>query len=396
MTPMPNSALKICIVAHAAYGALTGGDTGHAGGVERQTSMLAHWLAARGHDVSFITWDEGEPEASALGRVRLLRLCGEQDGIPGLRFFHPRWTSLNRALSQADAEVYYQNGAEYVTGQVASWCRRHGRSFVFSAAGDRDCDPTLPELTKTRERILYRYGLRHADEIIVQTRRQQGMIQQLAGRPAKVQAMPCPAPEDSGARIEPGAAGTILWVGRISPVKRFELLVDVAAATPEYTFEVAGAPDGADESTLRALARAAALPNVVLHGQVPRPAMGTLYRRAALLCCTSAVEGFPNVFLEAWSHGIPVVTTFDPDDLVRHQELGAAVSNVPEMAAALRKLMSDSPAWKLCSENARRYFAENHDFDRVMTGFEEILASSAQTRSRTLEEPVAVSRRGSI
>jgi hypothetical protein len=38
--------LKVAIVAHFAYGAMAGTTTGHIGGVEKQTSMLARWLAS--------------------------------------------------------------------------------------------------------------------------------------------------------------------------------------------------------------------------------------------------------------------------------------------------------------------------------------------------------------
>src|SRR5690348_2266728 len=122
---MPKSKLQrgtgICIVAHSAYGALSGGVTGQLGGVERQTSMLARWLAGRGHRVTFITWDEGQGDDCVIDGVRVIRVCKQSDGIPGLRFLAPRWTSLNEALSKADAAVYYQNCGEHVTGQVALW-----------------------------------------------------------------------------------------------------------------------------------------------------------------------------------------------------------------------------------------------------------------------------------
>ena len=49
--------LSICLVAHNAAGAMFGGDQGHIGGVERQTSLMARWLAARGYGVSVLTWD---------------------------------------------------------------------------------------------------------------------------------------------------------------------------------------------------------------------------------------------------------------------------------------------------------------------------------------------------
>jgi len=52
MLPDP---LSICFVPHYAYGAMAGGNSGHIGGVERQTSLMARWFAARSHRVSMLT-----------------------------------------------------------------------------------------------------------------------------------------------------------------------------------------------------------------------------------------------------------------------------------------------------------------------------------------------------
>ena len=81
---------------------------------------------------------------------------------PGLRFVHPRWTSLCAALARADARTYYHNCArvrDRPGGLVGAPARRR---FVFSTASDMDCDPALPDLREWRERWLYRYGLRRA------------------------------------------------------------------------------------------------------------------------------------------------------------------------------------------------------------------------------------------
>ena len=94
--------MRIAIVAHNAYGMISGRGTGHIGGVERQTSMLARWLAGRGHDVSLITWQEGGPETEVFDCVQVIKACPRDAGIPGARFFVPRWSSLNTALRAAD------------------------------------------------------------------------------------------------------------------------------------------------------------------------------------------------------------------------------------------------------------------------------------------------------
>ena len=62
---------SVCIVSHNGYGAITGGRSGYIGGIEWQTSVLARWLAARGHRVSFITWHEGGPDEEMLDGVRV-------------------------------------------------------------------------------------------------------------------------------------------------------------------------------------------------------------------------------------------------------------------------------------------------------------------------------------
>src|SRR5574341_684536 len=78
----------ICIVAHLAYGAMTGGRTGHFGGVERQTSLMARWLAGRGHRVSLLTWDEGQPDEVTIEGVRVIKMWRRGDGLS------PRWRAI--------------------------------------------------------------------------------------------------------------------------------------------------------------------------------------------------------------------------------------------------------------------------------------------------------------
>jgi hypothetical protein len=142
--------VQICFVAHNAYGAMAGGRSGHIGGVERQTSLMAKWLAVRGYRVSMLTWDEGQDNGAEIDGVRVFTICPRTAGLPGLRFFRPRWSGLMAAMKRADADVYYQNCAEYVTGQVGLWCRRHGRKFVYSVASDPDCDRRLPKMHSLR------------------------------------------------------------------------------------------------------------------------------------------------------------------------------------------------------------------------------------------------------
>ncbi len=371
--------MHVCFVAHFAYGALGGGDGGHIGGVERQTSLMARWFAQRGYRVSMLTWDEGQEDGVDVDGVRVLKMCREDAGVPGLRFLWPRWSSLNAGLKRADADVYYHNCGEYVTGQVALWCRRHGRKFVYSVASDPDCDVRLPGMTKLRERVLYRYGLKHADRVIVQTRKQQEMLRTGFGRDSVVVPMPCPGPSDAEyADREQNCNGQkrVLWIGRICEVKRPDLLLALAEACPEVHFDVVGPVD--DTEYVRGVTeRAKTLPNVALHGSASRAQVSDFYRHTPLMCCTSAFEGFPNTFLEAWSHGVPIVSTVDPDHLIAEKGLGHVGANCSELAIGIRELLASPERRQHASRAARDYYVKTHAVDNAMERFEQIFCDVA-------------------
>jgi glycosyltransferase involved in cell wall biosynthesis len=370
-TIVANRKLRICIVAHMAHGAMTGGANGHVGGVERQTTIMARWLAARGHEVSILTWDEGTPDGTRVDGVRLLTICKPDAGIPVVRFFHPRTTGLWQAMRRADADVYYQNCAEYFTGLIANWCRRHGRKFVFSSAHDNNCETGLPSLKKAYERVLYRYGIRRVSRFIVQTEHQRKILREGFGLESVALPMACPGP--SAAEYAPPAFPTekrVLWAGRIVPQKRPEWLLEVAERLPEVTFDVAAATAVDSPYVAPIYRKALELKNINWLGVVPRESMPELYQRAACLVCTSNFEGFPNIFLESWSYGKPLITSFDPDGLVARLNLGAAVDSVDGFVAAIRGMLTDSSRWQLSSRNCRAHYEANYTVDASNLKFE--------------------------
>lgn len=366
--------LNICLVAHAAYGAVSCRADGHIGGVERQTSLMAKWLVARGHRVSMMTWDEMQEDGVAIGGVQIFKMCRKNSGVKVLRFFWPKWTSLIAAMKRADADIYYQNCAEYVTGQVALWCRWHGRKFVYSVANDPDCDGRLPRMHTLRERVLYRYGLQAADMVIVQSRRQKEMLQADFGRKSVLNLMPCPGPSEDdyvGCRRDRNDSKRILWIGRICEVKRPDRLLDIAESCPELNFDLVG-PVYDSEYARSVCRRAKTLANVTLHGPATRECVPEFYRMAKIMCCTSDFEGFPNTFLEAWSYGLPIVSTFDPDGIIAKNGLGAVREDVPRLVVGIRNILNSPDLWRVASLAARKYYVENHTLDGAMRRFERV------------------------
>lgn len=369
--PLPS----ICFVAPGAYGAVSGRpEIRHIGGAEMQQVRIGRELCRRGHRVSFVTLGHGQADGVDHEGLTVFRMCRWDEGLPGLRFLHPRWTSLWGALARAGADVYYQRGAGPETGQVSLWCRARRRPFVFAAASDSNCVPALADLPTRRERVLYRYGLRHATRIVAQTETQAGLLRDSFGLGSVLirscsedpLAVGSPVPFDQ-------RNGRVLWIGRFAPKKRFELLLELAAAAPEIGFDVVGGEASSRGYSARMSEQARQLPNVTLHGWVPPEAIGAFYDRTSVLLCTSWVEGFPNTFLEAWARGTPTVSTVDPDRLIATQVLGGTGGTAPELRAAILALRSSPEAWRGCSERARRYFLQNHTIPAAADRYQELL-----------------------
>jgi glycosyltransferase involved in cell wall biosynthesis len=378
----PVEPFSICFIAHPAWGEMSGGKKGEIGGIQRQLSLMARWFAARGHTVTLLTWDEGQPDEVLIDGVRVIKMCRRDEGIPGVRFFHPRWSSLLRAMKKADAQVYYQNTAEYVTGQASLWCRRNGRAFVFSVANDWDCEPEVLRRLLFHERELYLYGLKHADLVVAQTRKQQSILANAHNVASTVVPMPSP-PTNNGLEPTPPdrTAPRVVWVGRIAEAKRLEMLLDVAEKAPEITFEVAGIPDPPSDYADALIERGRSIANVRMLGRVERHRIPEIYRGAVCLCCTSFHEGFPNTFLEAWSQGVPLVTTFDPDGLVAERGLGGIAADADGVVAELRRLGRNEKEWHAASERARQYYLENHLPESVVPRFEALFRKLADQQA---------------
>ena len=369
---------SICFVSLNTYNVLSSrGDIPHTGGAEVQQARIAAWLVRRGYSVRFVTLDHGQSDGVEADGIRIFKAYAKDGGVRGLRFVHPRWSGLWAAMARADADVYYQRGAECETGQVALWCRLHRRRFIFATASDPDCDPSSDALGPWREKILFRIGLRLADAITAQTATQQRLLRQKTGVEAAL-VRNCGedlAEHSPRGQVALGNSGPIrvLWVGRISREKRFEWLLDVAEQCPDALFAVVGAPRGDSTGSSPLTERAVGIPNVEMHGRIPHAEMGRYYQDSHVLCCTSAYEGFPNTFLEAWSLGIPVVSTFDPDGVIAAHGLGWVAQDVEGIVACLRRIAQSPQIWDKASKAAREYYLANHTPQVCLPAFERLL-----------------------
>ncbi len=338
------------------------------GGAEQQIALLATGLAHRGHKVAVIcALRPGAGEEERLEGIHLLRIrVGDAAGGRIQR-------ALRDALDHAGARLVYQRCALPLTGRLAWLCARSGRRFIFAVANDRDLDGRVRGSLGAVRHALYRYGLRRADLVVVQTRQQEAM---LAGRRRHPSLLLPSALDLEGVRPRPEPASpVVLWVGNLLPKKRPMELLDLAAKLPGVAFHAVGDP-GLDRNLAEQFAaRAGTLPNVRYLGRVEHAGMDALYARATLLLNTSEAEGVPNTFLEAWARGVPVVSLrVDPDGLIAREGLGLVVGD-QDPAVTLSGYLEDTAGRGAAGQRARAHVLQAHDLHQVVARFESALAA---------------------
>jgi glycosyltransferase involved in cell wall biosynthesis len=361
----PDGTLSVCFVAPHAWPVFSGDRSiALVGGAEVQQAILARLFASRGYRVSMICLDFGQPAHTTVDGVGVHRLFRMDDGIPVVRFVHPRLTSMWRALKAADADVYYYRSAAMWVGVLAEFCRRHGKRLVYAGASDKDFDPDQGgQIKYARDRWLFRRGVARAHAIVAQNERQRRACLQNYGREAVV--IPSCYVPPVGNTVQ---KDLVLWVGTLHENKRPELFLELARRLPQRKFVMIGGPgpDAAFYEETRRLA--AAISNVEFKGFLPLAEAETWFDRARVFVNTSLYEGMPNTFLQAWARGVPTVATVDVG-VAAHR----LANDVDALAREVEAAWADPSRGQACKAHFERSHSSAHVFERYDDLFRSVL-----------------------
>lgn len=337
------------------------------GGAERVMTLLANAWVDSGNEVTLITLAphhrDRYPLDPAVHRIALDVSGASPHVLAAIGHNLVRIRALRRAI------------ASFHPDAVISFIAESNVRVLIAVAGLR-----VPVIVSERTflnghhmrgvwRMLRRWSYPRAAAIVAQTRRCAVDLESVAGRRVEVIANPVmtdPAPgrrpAHNGEPVEPAArngARTLLAVGRLSPEKGFDLLIEAFARLAErhrdWNLVILG------EGPLRAdLAQAVAMHG--LGGRISMPGFDAhvrqAMRRSDLFVLSSRYEGFPNALLEAMSEGLACVS-FDcdagPRELIEHRKNGWLVpaGDTQALAAALDALMRDAGLREQLGHRAR-------------------------------------------
>ena len=342
------------------------------GGAERYQWLLARALVRRGWSVSV--------------GVQIEMQDRERHSIEGVRFIRLRRQYPLRAyynfLESEQPDWWYWQCADHKWGPAVEMAKYFRIGTIFSAALDRDVQPRKALYSRPYCWPLYGWGLLRSDKIFVQHRGQLTQLPRLLQRKASILPGIVDIPGDVVSHIK--REKYVAWVAVLRKVKRADLLVEIARKAPNLRFVVCGGPSefmsppGYGEWIVNALC---AQPNIEYLGTVPPQKTLEIIARSAMLLSTSDEEGFPSVFLEAWSAGTPVISLkIDPDDIIQDYGLGAIAGNIETAVLEIKALMGSPIHRESISERARRYVSQQHSESAVAAVFDRALQGAHSKR----------------
>lgn len=161
----------------------------------------------------------------------------------------------------------------------------------------------------------------------------------------------------------------VVYIGALGTHFTPDTVAQAAAELPAHQFVIGGS--GSREGAIAA--QLAGLPNTLMPGWLDHARGEVLLRRATVVLAPYIDEpdfqaSIPNKFLDAFAHGLPIVTSISGDvgRLVTDEDVGIHYGPAgPSLTQALVDLQTDAVGWQRRAANARSLYDSRFSYDIV-------------------------------
>lgn len=285
-------------------------DDVEAGGSEVHIDEIAKRWAAAGVEVTLRTsWAQGQPTEAVRDGYKVIRRAGRYMVFP-----RAAAAELAGRTGPRDALIEIWNGMPFLS---PLWCRGPRIVFLHHVHAEMWGMTLPPGLAKWGELLESRiapplYGRTHIVTLSESSKHE--MVEDLGFRADRVSVVhPGIDPRFTPGTEEQRSSGPLMVaVGRLAPVKRYDLLVRAAAQArkqvPGLRLHIVG--DGYERPVVEAaIDEVGGQDWVTLRGYLSDAELIDLYRQAWIVSSASAREGWGMTLTEAAACGTPAVAT---------------------------------------------------------------------------------------
>jgi glycosyltransferase involved in cell wall biosynthesis len=357
-------------------------DDPEAGGSEIHASRVASLWGEAGIEVTMRTsYAPGSPQVSWRDGYRVIRKAGRYLVFPRAAF-----SEMMRWHGASDALVEIWNGMPFFS---PVWAAARPCAVWLHHVHDTMWDMTLPPRLARLGRIV-EFGIapplyRGSRIVTLSASSKDEIVRRLRLHPSNITVVP-PGIDPSfrpGGRRE--REPLVVAVGRLVPVKRFDVLIDALAEvkTRRADLRAVIVGEGYERDALeRRIAELGAQDWISLPGRIDDASLLDLYRRAWLLASASRHEGWGMTITEAAACGTPAVATRIPGhmDAIVDGVTGVLVDHDKGLAGAIDRMLRDDAYRAVLGKDALEH-ASQFTWAATARGTLEVLAAEARRRT---------------
>lgn len=153
---------------------------------------------------------------------------------------------------------------------------------------------------------------------------------------------------------------SIISVGRLAPVKQFNLLIRACAEIPGCTLTIVG--EGPERKNLENLAEELKV-NLRLPGNIPNEELPKMLNQHQIFAITSVREGHPKALIEAMSCGIACLGTNTTGiiNVIDHDHNGVLVTTeIGDIANGISNLLEDEELRKKLGKASKEFVMQHY------------------------------------
>lgn len=337
------------------------------GGSEIQCWLLAKYLARRGHQTAYLTLQGllGKKQEEIDG-VKIYYLSNKDDHK--LKIF----INFYKLLKKEKPNICYIRFFRYAffLNKISKFLKI---PTVFNTSHINDCRPDLEKIKFSFNFLKFLKSIR----IVIQRHlnfralRKMNIITinkyhaKLLGEKYNIKAIPIyNSMEDNYDENKSEKKKQIVWINNIKGRKKPEEFIWLANQfkNSDYKFLMIGNLQS-DDDYYEKMIKECENQNINFRylGGKTSEEVDKILAVSEIFVNTCAAEGFGNNFIQAWFNKCPTITlSFDPDNIIKNNQIGFHSKNQKQMEKDLRKLMDDNNLRTTTGEKARKYALENH------------------------------------
>ncbi len=286
-----------------------------------------------------------------------------------------------KILEKENPNFIYIQECRSSLGFAANYCKNSGSKLIFHVASSNHVQPRKIKISK---RILFDlweykwtvYGIKNSNFVIFQADYQKELFYKYFGikKSSIIYNIHKPVNKEI-VKVNPIK---VMWISNIKDVKRPLLFLDIVkrfANNDQIQFIMVGRTDSLDfnEKLIRLTKE---INNFKYLGSLENSKINYMLEEAHILINTSSVEGFPNVFIQAWLREVVVVSLeIDPDNILVLNKIGYKSGNIEQMIKDIDYLSKNPNIRNLFGRKSREFAEKRFNWDVNLNNFVDVFRS---------------------